>query len=82
MHTKRLLSTTGNTPKEFIRTIRLKRAEQMLREGQFNVSEVAYNVGVNNPKYFSKYFIEMFGMTPSQYKRQCPKRNTQSEKTI
>lgn len=79
---KRLLSTTGNTPKEFIRSIRLKHAEQMLREGQFNVSEVAYNVGFNNPKYFSKYFIEMFGTTPSQYKRQCQKRNTQSERTI
>ncbi len=79
---KKLLSITGNTPKEFIRTIRLKHAEQMLREGQLNVSEVAYNVGFNNPKYFSKYFIEMFGTTPSQYKRQCPKRHTETEKSI
>lgn len=79
---KKLLSITGNTPKEFIRTIRLKHAEQMLHAGQFNVSEVAYNVGFNNPKYFSKYFIEMFGMTPSQYKRQYPKQGTQPEKKI
>lgn len=65
---KRLLSITGNTPSELIRTVRLRHAEQLLREGQMNVSEVAYKVGFNNPRYFSKYFKEMFGMMPSQLK--------------
>lgn len=65
---KRLLSVTGSTPSEFIRTIRLRHAEALLREGKFNVSEVAYMVGFNNPRYFSKYFAEAYGMYPSQYK--------------
>lgn len=65
---KRLLPITGSTPSEFIRQIRLRRAEQLLRESQFSVSEVAYRVGFNNPRYFSKYFKDMYGVMPSQYK--------------
>ena len=65
---KRLLSVTGSTPSEFIRSIRLQHAESLLREGKYNVSEVAYMVGFNNPRYFSKYFAEAYGMYPSQYK--------------
>ncbi len=67
---KKLLSITGKTPIEFIRTIRLKRAAQLLRESQLNISEIAYEVGFNNPKYFSKYFKEEFGMLPSAYQDQ------------
>ena len=66
---KRLLPITGSTPTEFIRQIRLRRAEQLLRESQLSVSEVAYSVGFNNPRYFSKYFKEMYGVMPSQYKK-------------
>lgn len=64
---KKLLQITGKTPIEFIRIIRLKRAAQLLRESQQNVSEVAYQVGFNNPKYFSKYFKDEFGILPSVY---------------
>jgi AraC-like DNA-binding protein len=58
---------TGKTPTEFIRILRLKRAAQLLRESQLNVSEIAYKVGFNNPKYFSNYFKEEFGVLPSIY---------------
>ena len=64
---KKLLQITGTTPIEFIRVIRLKRAAQMLRESQQNVSEIAYQLGFNNPKYFSKYFKDEFGVLPSVY---------------
>ena len=64
---KKLVNITGKTPIEFIRVIRLKRAAQLLRQSQQNVSEVAYQVGFNNPKYFSKYFKEEFGVLPSNY---------------
>ena len=64
---KRLLQITGKTPIEFIRVIRLKRAAQLLRESQMNISEIAYEVGFNQPKYFSRYFKEEFGMLPSAY---------------
>ncbi len=64
---KKLLQITGKTPIEFIRVIRLKRAAQMLRESQQNVSEIAYQLGFNTPKYFSKYFKDEFGVLPSVY---------------
>ncbi len=67
---KKLKAITGKTPVEFIRLIRLKRGAQMLRESQLNVSEIAYQLGYNNPKYFSKYFKEEFGILPSVYQEQ------------
>jgi AraC-like DNA-binding protein len=65
---KKLTSLTDLTPSEFIRQIRLQHAEQLLRKSQLTVAEVAYRVGFNNPRYFSKYFKEMYGMMPSEYK--------------
>lgn len=65
---KKLKAVTGRTPIEFIRIIRLKRSAQLLRESQLNVSEVAYQVGFNSPKYFTRYFKEEFGILPSEYK--------------
>ena len=70
---KKLVNITGKTPIEFIRVIRLKRAAQLLRQSQQNVSEVAYQVGFNNPKYFSKYFKEEFGVLPSNYQESAAK---------
>jgi signal transduction histidine kinase/ligand-binding sensor domain-containing protein/DNA-binding response OmpR family regulator len=64
---KKLLALTGKTPIEFIRTMRLKRAAQLLGKSQLNVSEIAYEVGFNDPRYFSKYFKTEFGVLPSQY---------------
>jgi signal transduction histidine kinase/ligand-binding sensor domain-containing protein/DNA-binding response OmpR family regulator len=64
---KKLSSLTGKTPIEFIRIIRLKRAAQLLKESRLTVSEIAYEVGFNNPKYFRKYFKDEFGVLPSQY---------------
>ncbi len=64
---KKIKQITGKTPIEFIRVIRLKRAAQLLRESQLNISEIAYQTGFNNPKVFSKYFKEEFGVLPSIY---------------
>ena len=64
---KKILSITGKTPIEFIRIIRLKRAAQYLRESQQTISEIAYQTGFSNPKFFRKYFKEEFGVLPSEY---------------
>jgi AraC-like DNA-binding protein len=64
---KKLLSLTGKSPIEFIRVMRLKRAAQLLQKTKMTISEVAYEVGFNNPKIFARYFKEEFKMTPSQY---------------
>jgi signal transduction histidine kinase/ligand-binding sensor domain-containing protein/DNA-binding response OmpR family regulator len=67
---KKILALTGQTPIEFIRQIRLKRAAQLLEKSNHNVTEVAYIVGFNNPKYFARYFKEEFGQLPSQYQQE------------
>lgn len=64
---RKILSLTGKTPIEFIRSIRLKRAAQLLDKSGKTVAEVAWEVGFNNPKHFTKFFKEEFKVTPSQY---------------
>lgn len=65
---RKLQSLVGMTPSEFIRTIRLKKAAQILSERpDISISELADMVGFNTPKYLTRYFKEMFGCTPSQY---------------
>ncbi|RFS20705.1 hybrid sensor histidine kinase/response regulator [Chitinophaga silvatica] len=68
---RKLLSLTGRSPQEFIRDIRLKRGKQLLERSQLTIAEVAYEVGFNNPKKFSMYFKETFGITPSQFQKQA-----------
>ena len=66
---RKLQSLVGMPPSEFIRTMRLKRAAQLLREDpKLTVGEVSDRVGFNTPKYFTRYFRELFGCTPSQYR--------------
>ncbi len=64
---RKVLSLTGKTPIELIRSIRLKRAAQLLEKSGMSVAEIAYEVGFNSPKHFSKFFKEEFGVLPSQY---------------
>ncbi len=62
-----MISLTGITPSEYLRTKSIKYAEHLLRSSDLNISEIAYKVGFNNPRYFTKYFQEAYGVTPSQY---------------
>jgi signal transduction histidine kinase/ligand-binding sensor domain-containing protein/DNA-binding response OmpR family regulator len=64
---KKMLSLTGKTPVYCIRTVRLKRAVQLLQKSQLSIANVAYEVGFNNPTYFSKVFKEEYGVLPSEY---------------
>lgn len=64
---KKMVALTGTSPVEFIRKIRLQRAVQLLDESQLTVAEVAYQVGFNNRKYFTKYFKEEYKVLPSMY---------------
>ena len=65
---KKLQHLTGRTPIQFIRLLRLKRGRQLLEQSGLYVSEIAYQVGFNSPRVFSKYFKTEFGMTPDEYK--------------
>lgn len=66
---KKLQFITGKTPAAFIRTIRLKHGRQMLEhDPKLFVSQVAYECGFANPKLFSRYFKEEFGIYPKEIK--------------
>lgn len=64
---RKLKSITNASATEFIRQVRLQRAAQLLESGQFNVSEVAYRVGFNDPAYFSRCFKKEFGKAPQEW---------------
>lgn len=64
---KRVQTVTEKSPLEVIRLIRLQHAAQLLEKSQLSVSEIAYQVGFNNPKYFTRYFKELYHVLPSAY---------------
>jgi DNA-binding response OmpR family regulator len=64
---RKLTAITGQTPTEFMRSVRLKKAAQLLQTG-LSVAEVAEQVGFGSSSYFTKCFQEEFGVKPSQYK--------------
>ena len=70
---KKLKSLTGLAPIEFIKEMRVKRAAQLIETGEFNMTQIAYMVGINDPRYFSKCFKQRFGMTPTEYKEKVRK---------
>ena len=65
----KLNGLVGQTPQEFIRTLRLKRAAQLLAESSDNMSEVAAQVGWLEPTHFSRAFKNQFGCSPSDYRK-------------
>jgi len=67
---RRLKTTTGLSPIDLIKTIRMKQAAYLLSTGNLNVSEVAYKVGYNAPSYFSSSFSAYFNISPTAYLKQ------------
>ena len=61
---------TGLSTNEYIRKVKVKKAEQLLLEGKYNVSEIAYKVGINSVGYFRQCFKEEFGLSPTDYLKQ------------
>ncbi len=64
---RKIKSMTGLTTSDFVKNIRLKKAIGLLKKKQTNIAEVAYAVGFNDPKYFSKCFKKEFGILPGDY---------------
>ena len=64
---RKLRALTDFSTNGFIRTLRLKRASQLLQEKNATVVEIAYEVGFNNPSYFAECFRTQFGASPSEY---------------
>ena len=66
---RRIQSATGQKPTEFMRTIRLRRAAELLREGRLTITEITYDTGFSSVSYFSRCFRAMYGVPPTQFGR-------------
>lgn len=66
---RKVKGITGYTPNEYIRIMRMKKAAELLLDGQLTVSEISYKVGIDDPLYFSKCFKKQFGVPPSVYQK-------------
>ena len=64
---RKLKALVNQSPNEFIRTTRLQKAAQLLAGHSANISEIAFEVGFNNPSYFAECFKKQFGVLPSEY---------------
>lgn len=65
---RKLKALTDKAPSQFIRSIRLQKALQLLQNSELNISEIAYEVGFSDPNYFSRTFQEEFGKSPRHYR--------------
>lgn len=66
---KKLKGLTGKTTNAFVRSIRLKKAARLLQTGRYSVTDVTYEVGFSDLKYFRESFKQEFNMSPSVYKK-------------
>jgi signal transduction histidine kinase/ligand-binding sensor domain-containing protein/DNA-binding response OmpR family regulator len=64
---RKLKELTGQAPRDFIKTIRLKQASQLLMNNDANVSEIAFSVGFSSHSYFTNCFRDYFGLSPSEF---------------
>ena len=67
---RKLMKLTGKSPNNFIREFRLHKALELLHKQHGNISEIAYETGFNSPAYFSKCFMDKYGILPSKYAQQ------------
>lgn len=65
---RRIKTITGDNISVFIRSIRLKRAAQLLQKGTDTIADVSAQIGFNDVAYFRNCFSKQFGVTPSKYK--------------
>lgn len=64
---RKVKALTGLSTNEYIRKLKMQHAEQLLLEGKYNISEIAFMVGMNSTVYFRQCFKDEFGMVPSDY---------------
>lgn len=64
---RKLIGLVGESPSEVIKRVRLNKAAKFIENNTGNISQIAFEVGFNNPSYFAKCFQKQFGINPSQY---------------
>lgn len=70
---RKLKSITGQSPIDFLKQMKMKRAVQLIESKEYNISEIAYMTGFNDAHYFSKCFKQAYGISPTEYKNSIDK---------
>ena len=78
---RRLKEIKNQSISQFIKELRLLKAQELLQQKDLTISEIAYNVGFSSPSYFNKCYHEFFGLPPGEYKNNI-KNNLTEENNI
>ncbi len=68
---RKIRSVFNMSPVELIRTVKLKKAAELIQEGKHLIGDICYMVGIASPSYFSKLFFKQFGISPKDFEKQC-----------
>ena len=71
---RKIRSVFNMSPVELIRTVKLKKAAELIQEGKHLIGDICYMVGIASPSYFSKLFFKQFGISPKDFEKQCRER--------
>ena len=67
---RKIKDLTGTSPVDFLRNFRLKKAAALLKQKQYNISEIAYQTGFSSSAYFAKCFKAVYNLTPTEYQQE------------
>jgi AraC-like DNA-binding protein len=65
---RKILALTGQSATEFVKSMRLSRATQLINESNYTINEISDMTGFSNPKYFSTCFKKRYGKTPTKFR--------------
>ncbi len=75
----KIKALVGMSPSDFLRRMRMQRAEELIARSKMNFSQIAFRIGFSDPKYFTKCFKKETGMTPSEYRQQAARQQAADE---
>lgn len=79
----RKIKTVFNlSPLELIRLIKLKKAAEYIQSGKYRIGDVCEMIGINSPSYFSKLFLQQFGISPKDFEKQCQQQSQKAKLSL
>ena len=77
---RKIKGISGMSPNDYLKTIRLKMAAELLLQQEYRINEICYMTGFNSASYFAKCFQKQFGVLPKYFVSHMKKRSGSGEK--